>query len=189
MENHCKTSCIYGTDPSFDTVFNDKNKPLSAFSSNEDEYPKDSLPHKTSSHHRSLSEENIDLSIPESSLSIESAHTTSINLFGRLSSDDFKITVSEEQSINKLQTFCEKHDMQGVLLDNTNKSEKGEKTKTFILPSLKRSLTLQDATRETEKSNIVYLRVFKDSADNANTIRKVPDFLSELFHIGKELNI
>ena len=46
---------------------------------------------------------------------------------------------------------------------------------------------MQDATRETEKSNIVYLRVFKDPADNADTIRKVLNFLSELFHIGKEL--
>ena len=65
--------------------------------------------------------------------------------------------------------------MQAVLLgkeDNTNKSGKGEKTSKFILPSLKRSLTLQDATRETETSNIVYLRVFKDPPDNADTIRQ-----------------
>ena len=54
--NLCKVSCISGTDPSIDTVFNDKNEPLSAFSSNEDTYPKEFLPHKTSSHHRTLSE-------------------------------------------------------------------------------------------------------------------------------------
>ena len=118
LRSLCKASCISGTDPSIDTVFNDRNEPLSAFSSNEDAYPKDSFPYKTLSHHRTLSEANIDLSLPESSLSIESAHTTctSINPFGHLTLDDFEINVSEEQSIKKLQTFCEKHDMQAVLL-------------------------------------------------------------------------
>ena len=193
LRSLCKASCISGTDPSIDTVFNDRNEPFSAFSSNEDGYPKDSLPHKTLSHHRTLSEANIDLSLLESSLSIESAHTTctSINPFGHLTLDDSEI-VSEEQSIKKLQTFCEKHDMQAVLLgkgDNTNKSGKGEKISKFVLPSLKRSLTMQDATTETEKSNIVYLRVFKDPADNADTFRKVLDFFVRIVSYWKIIKI
>ena len=82
--------------------------------------------------------------------------------------------------------------MQAVLLgkgDNTNKSGKGEKTSKFVLPSLKRSLTMQDATRETEKSNIVYLRVFKDPADNADTIRKVLDFFIRIVSYWKRIKI
>ena len=41
--------------------------------------------------------------------------------------------------------------------------------------------------RTTEKSNIVYLRLFKDPADNDDTMQRVSDFLSEMFDVGKVL--
>ena len=46
---------------------------------------------------------------------------------------------------------------------------------------IKKSLTLQELERKTEPSKVVFLRVFKDPADNADTMQKVLDFLSELF--------
>ena len=78
-------------------------------------------------------------------------------------------------------TLCGRHDIQWTLL-----SKKGS-TSAFVFPSLKKSLTLQELERKTEPSNIVYLRVFKDPADNADTMQKILDFLSELFQVGKRL--
>ena len=41
--------------------------------------------------------------------------------------------------------------------------------------------------RTTEKSDIVYLGVCKDPAENGNTMQRVLDFLSEMFDVGKVL--
>ena len=60
-------------------------------------------------------------------------------------------------------------------------------SKSPVQIGLKKSCTLQDIEKTTEKSSIVYLRVFKDPADNANTMQKVLDFLSEMFDVGKVL--
>ena len=65
-------------------------------------------------------------------------------------------------------------------------SKKGS-TSAFVFPSLKKSFTLQVSERKTEPSNIVYLRVFKDPADNGDTMQKILDFYSELFQVGKRL--
>ena len=47
-------------------------------------------------------------------------------------------------------------------------------------------MTLQELERKTEPSNIVYFKAFKDPADNADTMQKILDFLSELFQVGKK---
>ena len=57
----------------------------------------------------------------------------------------------------------------------------------FCSAYIEKSLAIQELERETETSNIVYLRVFKDHADNSDTIRKDLDFLSEMFKVGKNL--
>ena len=103
------------------------------------------------------------------------------NAFEKLNLNDFTITDTEQKSLDNLMTLCEGHDMQWALL-----SKKGS-TSAFVFPSLKKSLTLQELERKAEPSNIVYLRVFKDPADNADTMQKILDFLSELFQVDKRL--
>ena len=100
--------------------------------------------------------------------------------FGELTLNDFAITDSEEAAFDKLWTLCGKHDIQCAVLSKNQKAN-------LVLPTLKKSLAIQELERETEASNIVYLRVFKDYADNADTIRKVLDFLSEMFKVSKDL--
>ena len=132
-------------------------------------------------HGRTLAEANIDFSLPDKT----DACTRVINSnpsceFGKLTLNDFAVTDSEKAAFDKLRIACERHDIQCTLLSKNQKAN-------FVLPTLKKSLTIQELDRETETSNIVYLRVFKDHADNSDTIRKVLDFLSEMFKVGKNL--
>ena len=71
---------------------------------------------------------------------------------------------------------------------NGHCSPKKEVPQRLFSPHSKNLLTLQELERKTEPSDIVLnLRVFKDPADNADTMLKILDFLSELFQVGKRL--
>ena len=136
-----------------------------------------------SNHCRTLSEANIDFSLPHktpSHIPRRIIDSDQINALEKLNVNDFTITDTEQKSIDNLMTSCERHDMQWALLS------KKEVPQRLVFPSLKNSMTLQELERKTEPSNIVYFKVFKDPADNADTMQKILDFLSELFRVGKK---
>ena len=89
--NLCTISCSHDTKPIFETIFNDKNSDACPFSSEN----KPILPHKANLC-RTLSERNVDLSLPEKSqLILGSSHGDPSNPFRNLTLDDFAITESE----------------------------------------------------------------------------------------------
>ena len=179
--NLCKTCSFQQEEPNFNTVFSDRNEHTSPHMACTTE---NSATKHPSNHSRTLSEANIDFSLPHKTPN-HSPRTIidfdQTNAFEKLNLNDFTITDTEQKSLDNLMTLCERHDMQWALL-----SKKGS-TSAFVSPSLKKSLTLQELERKTEPSNIVYLRVFKDPADNGDTMQKILDFLSELFQVGKRL--
>ena len=175
--NLCRICSYQDKEPDFNRVFIDRSgRTVSATTDHDDIRTKPARPHG-----RTLAEANIDFSLPDKT----DACTRVINSnpsceFGKLNLNDFAVTDSEKAAFDKLRIACERHDIQCTLLSKNQKAN-------FVLPTLKKSLTIQELDRETETSNIVYLRVFKDHADNSDTIRKVLDFLSEMFKVGKNL--
>ena len=175
--NLCRICSYQDKEPDFNRVFIDGSGiTVSVTTDHDDIRTTPARPHG-----RTLAEANIDFSLPGKT----DACTRVINSnpsceFGKLTLNDFAVTDSEKAAFDKLRIACERHDVQCTLLSKNQKAN-------FVLPTLKKSLTIQELERETETSNIVYLRVFKDHADNSDTIRKVLDFLSEMFKVGKNL--
>ena len=174
--NLCQICSCQDKEPDFKRVFIDKSgRTVSATTDHDDIKTKSAR-----SHGRTLPEANIDFSLPDKT----DACTGVINSceFDKLALNDFAVTDSEKAAFDKLRIACKRHGIQYTLLSKNQKAN-------FVLPTLKNYLTIQELERETDTSNIVYLRVFKDHADNSDTIQKVLDFLSEMFKVGKNIKI
>ena len=83
----------------------------------------------------------------------------------------FLFDSADEGCITNLTNLLESHNLQHVL---HSKSSKANEIK---FPSFKKSLLYQEEITECEKSNVAYLRVFKEPADDKDTIIRVLNFL------------
>ena len=92
----CKASSLEDTDPSFETIFNDKIELDVSPSVDQDKPLHINSTIGVSNLSRTLSEANIDFSLHEKSyLSLESTTTLYLNPFDKLSLEDFTLTTSE----------------------------------------------------------------------------------------------
>ena len=94
---------------------------------------------------------------------------------------DFLFNSAGEGCIVNLTNLLESHNLQHVLHSKSCKSNE------IKFPSFKRSLFYQEEIPECEKSNVAYLRVFKEPADDKDTIIRVLNFLYKVYEVDKKI--
>ena len=108
---------------------------------------------------------------------------SSSNSYQHLNLHDFLFDSADEGCIINLTNLLKSQNLQHVLHSKSCKSNE------IKFPSCRRSLFYQEEIPECEKSNVAYLRVFKEPADDKDTIIRVLNFLYKVYEADKKLNI